>query len=504
MSNRFSRQRGLLRQNIVERLDVQFDREHVPAEFSAAMDLLGEHLGVDETRSNDIRYTVFWNTGIDTSDEPNEISIGYGENGVFLDGSDIGEQLNAVYRPAVATIAACLVWSEVLRRSGAYLPIEIPKVSVSLNVRVNENALYTNATQLNFSLNGHHTHQNIRDTNDGTGHRRVLLRLSDDDPLVRELLDALEVTASQETTENKYPRLEFNLPETPSTVQGHLTVVGVGGLGTWCLHTLVEGLNRLESSDVSFLIFDKDMEVEEHNLNRQVIYSEDDIGLTKISATQRWLAKRLTNSNVELAYELVDAMAQDEFETSNEGIDLDDLFIEPMSEPVEDVLSIQQSIERLQNTDLIVGCLDAMRPRVLADYIAAKQNIPYVNGGVANFACEFSEFSTKTLIDKYGSQIANKTSVSSCQEDGDVPTASMVLTNAFVGALQALSAIQRLSGNNTSAFESVYWNAHSNELHSSISDGILDRLTHAEQAKNALWPNQHVLILTDSNQENLQ
>ena len=231
MSNRFSRQRGLLRQNIVERLDVQFDREHVPTEFSAAMDLLGEHLGVNQTRSNNIKYTISWNTGIDTSDEPNEISIGYGENGVFLDGSEIGEQLNPVYRPAVATIAACLVWSEVLRRSGAYLPIEIPKVSVSLNVRVNENALYTNASQLNFSLNGHHTHQNIRDTNDGTGHRRVLLRLSDDDPLVRELLDALEVTASHETSENKYPRLEFNLPETPSTVQGHLTVVGVGGLG---------------------------------------------------------------------------------------------------------------------------------------------------------------------------------------------------------------------------------------------------------------------------------
>ena len=33
-------------------------------------------------------------------------------------------------------------------------------------------------------------------------------------------------------------------------------------------------------------IFDKDMEVEEHNLNRQVIYNEEDIGLTKISATQ--------------------------------------------------------------------------------------------------------------------------------------------------------------------------------------------------------------------------
>ena len=80
----------------------------------------------------------------------------------------------------------------------------------------------------------------------------------------------------------------------------------------------------------------------------------------------------------------------------------------------------------------------------------------------------------------------------------------MVLTNAFVGALQALSAIQRLSGYDTSVFESVYWNAHSNELHFTNSDGVLDRLPHTEQAKSALWPNQGVSIMTDSNQENPQ
>ena len=51
-------------------------------------------------------------------------------------------------------------------------------------------------------------------------------------------------------------------------------------------------------------------------------------------------------------------------------------------------------------------------------------------------------------------------------------------------------------------FESVYWNAHSNELHSSNSDGVLDRSPHIEQAKSALWPNQGVSIMTDSNQEN--
>lgn len=504
MSNRFSRQRGLLRQTIVEGLKVEID--HAPEEFHSAMNLLGENLGVNRAMSSKCKeFTVRWNSGEEISEEQNCISVGYGGNGVFLDGSDIGEPLDEVYKPAVATIAACLVWSEILRRSGAYLPIEIPKISVSVNVRVNENALYTNATQLQFSLEGHETHQNIRDTNDGTGHRRVLLRLSDDDPLVEQLLDTLEVRAINETFEKSFPRLEFNLPETSPSVQGHLTVVGVGGLGTWCLHTLVEGLNRLEASDVSFLIFDKDMEVEEHNLNRQVIYSNEDIGMTKISATQRWLAKRLTNSNVELAYELIDAMAEDEFKESDEGIDLDDIIMDQPPENIEDgyILTIQESIERLQNTDLILGCLDAMRPRVLADYIAAKNNIPYVNGGVANFSCEFSEFMTSTLIDKYGSQIAKNTTVSSCQEDGDVPIASMVLTNAFVGSLQALSAIQRLSGHQVSTLESVYWNAHSNQLHSVPSVQTLDRLPYIEKTREALWPNQSLSNLAELGEENL-
>jgi len=505
MSNRFSRQRGLLRQAIVEGLRVKID--DAPEEFNSAMNLLEEHLGVNRDTSSKFEgFTVKWNSGEAISKEQNCISVGYGTNGVFLDGSDVGESLDEVYKPAVATIAACLVWSEILRRTGAYLPIEIPKISVSVNVRVNENALYTNATQLQFSLEGHETHQNIRDTNDGTGHRRVLLRLSDDDPLVEQLLDTLNVRSMNETFEKSFPRLEFNLPETSPRVQGHLTVVGVGGLGTWCLHTLIEGLNRLEASDVSFLIFDKDMEVEEHNLNRQVIYSKEDIGMTKISATQRWLSKRLTNSNVELAYELIDAMAEDEFKESEEGIDLDDIFTDQPSEDLEndDVLTIQQSIERLNDTDLIIGCLDAMRPRVLADYIAAKNNIPYVNGGIANFACEFSEFTTSTLIDKYGSQVAKNTKVSSCQEDGDVPIASMVLTNAFVGSLQALSAIQRLSGHQVSIFESVYWNAHSNQLHSVLSQQTLDRLPYIEKTREALWPNQNSSNLTEPSKENLQ
>ncbi len=86
------------------------------------------------------------------------------------------------------------------------------------------------------------------------------------------------------------------LPDLTSPLQGHVTIVGAGGLGTWCLFNLVGGLKRSSDSNVNFLIFDKDLEIERHNLNRQVIYSEEDIGQTKISATRAWLRK---NSKVE-------------------------------------------------------------------------------------------------------------------------------------------------------------------------------------------------------------
>ena len=82
MRNRFSRQRGLLRQTIVEGLRVEID--HVPEEFHSAMNLLGEHLGVNRTLSSNCKeFTVRWNSGEEISEEQNCISVGYGGNGVF-------------------------------------------------------------------------------------------------------------------------------------------------------------------------------------------------------------------------------------------------------------------------------------------------------------------------------------------------------------------------------------------------------------------------------------
>ena len=500
MSDRFSRQRGLIRQSVVEGLRIHLDKENtMPQPFKDAMICLGEHLGVQTfpASPSEASFHVNWSgqTAVTGGFDPNVIAVTYDVHGIFLDGRSSSSTVHPVYEPALATIAACMVWSEILRRSRAYTPVEIPKVSVSVNIRVNENSLHTNISQLEFGLKGHRSHQNIRETNDGSAHRRVILRLDEDDPISIQLRDALEVRAWNESQKPKFPCLEFELPPVATKPEGHLTVVGAGGLGTWCLHTLVEGLRRSEEQEVSFLIFDKDMEVEKHNLNRQVIFNESDIGMPKIEATRRWLAQRLEGSKIDVAYELVDSMAN-EFNASDDGADLDEFFDEPSDaqKSVVGVLEDSEIVVHLNQTDLVLGCLDAMRPRVLADFIAAQRGLPYSNGGIANYSGEFREFSTSSLVELYGTSIAQDRKVSSCQEDGAVPQSSMVLTNALVGSFQALSALQRLSKYQTSVIESVYWNAFENEFHLVKSDGILDRKDQIERLERALWPNVEVSL----------
>ena len=498
MSDRFSRQRGLLRQPVVETLRVRLETDSMPEPFVEAMECLAEHLGVRhlsrEVGGKEEGFTVVWDAYDNTVTNQKILSIAYGSNGVFLNGENAGDLLDPVYEPAVATIAGCLVWSEILRRAGAFFPVELPKVSVSVNVRVNPNSLYVNMKSLAFSLQGHDVVPSIRPTDDGSMHQRVLLRLADEDPLVRQLVERLHVEAVGAEIEPRTPQLPIHLPPLAPHLSGHLTLVGAGGLGTWCMHTLVEGLKKAEHADLTLLVFDKDMEVEAHNLNRQVIYNQADLGMSKIAATRRWLEACLPSAKVMTAYELIDAMAKEPEDESIDGLDLDELLAE-LEEGFEiensnHVLSINEVVEQLNATDLVIGCLDAMRPRVLANLIAAQRGLPYINGGVANFSGEYSQFTSQSLVSKYGAEVTNDVKVMSCQEDGAVPLSSMVLTNAFVGAFQALAALQRMSGYSTACMDYVCWNAYENHLIVIDEAGNLQQSACPDIISDALWPRE--------------
>ena len=499
MSERFSRQRGLVRQETVSQLRVSLQFDGFPAPFVEAMRTLGEQLGAPELvdqaspTSND-GFQIEWVPTAKQEPRANCLHVSYGAKGIFLDGSSAGEAIDAVYEPAIATVAACLIWSEILRRSEAYQPVEIPKISVSVNVRVNENSLRNYVPTLKFSLDGHSVHQNVREADDGTMHKRVLLRLDDDDPLVKDLIEKLNVQLPGQEVTPQSPILPLSLPPLHEELSGHLSIVGAGGLGTWCLHTLVEGLKYADRTDVQFLVFDKDLKIEEHNLNRQVIYGPEDVGSTKIAATRRWLEQRLPNAQVETVLELTDAMAHAAEENADDGINLDELFSSAPEVDLlgDETLSIQETIEQLASTDMILGCLDAMRPRVLANCIAAMQGVPYINGGVAALEGAYHQFTNDSMVEMYGPAAARNTTVMSCQEDGAVPLSSIVLTNAFVGAFQAIAALQRLSGYPSSSIRSAYWNAYENTV--DIQQGADHPVQSAsvEALSNALWPEEAV------------
>lgn len=499
MSDLFSRQRGLVHQEKVESLKVSFvNKASIPKALKNAMKQIAHQLGVKEfpSKSENSEFSVSWTPEVidfEWKKDPSMIFVSYGQEGVYLDGTSCQNPAYPVFEPSLATISACLIWSEILRRANCYTPVDVPKVSVSVNVRVNEPSMKGSINHLDFQLEGIDSHINIRSVNDGTGHKRVLMRLDDETPLVQELLKKLQVSGGDENIHPKYPVMRFALPEPKRNPSGHLTIVGAGGLGTWALNSIVNGLKTTNFHDIQLLVFDKDMEVERHNLNRQVIFSESDIGRPKIEAAKDWLNKNLPEAKISIAYELHDGLLQSSEESvetgSGEGFTLDELLLD--SEEIitqhYDVLSDDEIRSQLSKTNAILGCLDAMRPRVLADLIAARTGQPYVNGGITGLFAQYTEYSNTNLVQVYGPSVAHDKVVYSCQEDGEVPLSSLAITNAFVGSLQAISALQRLTGESLSSIGSVNWNARYNEVYCNLSDGLVSRVDGVQQLEAALW-----------------
>lgn len=72
-----------------------------------------------------------------------------------------------------------------------------------------------------------------------------------------------------------------------------IVVIGCGGLGTWALAAIAAaGVGH-------FRLIDDDT-VELSNLNRQVLYGEDDVGALKVDAARRWLRRFDTAIGVEV------------------------------------------------------------------------------------------------------------------------------------------------------------------------------------------------------------
>ena len=182
-------------------------------------------------------------------------------------------------------------------------------------------------------------------------------------------------------------------------------IVGCGALGTIIATSLVRaGVGKIR-------IIDRDF-IEDHNLQRQILFDEDDIRneLPKAIAAERHLRK--VNSTVEI-----------------EGIVTDVNFT---------------NIERLvAGADIILDGLDNFETRFLINDVSLKQNIPWVYGGaiassgmvkviiphvMACFRC---------LID----EVPLPGSVQTCDTDGVISPAPFI-----IGSLQTAETLKILVG----------------------------------------------------------
>lgn len=124
-----------------------------------------------------------------------------------------------------------------------------------------------------------------------------------------------------------------------------VVVAGVGGLGSVVtMYLVAAGVGRV-------VLFDSGI-LELNNLNRQIIYTEEDLGTYKVFAA----AKRLKKLNKE-----VEVIGY-----------------------VDDVRS-SKFREEVSDADLIVDCLDNWASRIVVDKVSWELRKPLIHGGISEF-----------------------------------------------------------------------------------------------------------------------
>lgn len=127
--------------------------------------------------------------------------------------------------------------------------------------------------------------------------------------------------------------------------KARVVIAGVGGLGSVVSTYLVAaGVGRV-------VLFDNGI-LELSNLNRQILYSEEDLGMHKVVAAVKRLKK--LNSEVEVVG-YVDDVRSDEFR------------------------------EEVRDADLIVDCLDSWASRIAVDKVSWELRKPLIHGGISEF-----------------------------------------------------------------------------------------------------------------------
>ena len=137
--------------------------------------------------------------------------------------------------------------------------------------------------------------------------------------------------------------------------QSSVLVVGVGGLGSVvCTYLTAAGIGKLRMIDAD--------EVSLHNLQRQVLYRENQIGKRKVSEAAKQL--RLLNSTVKI-------------------------------EAIDDYFCENNAVNLVKDVDIVVDATDNFKSRYLLNDVCVELDKPFVYGAINEFTGQLAVFNYK-------------------------------------------------------------------------------------------------------------
>ena len=223
-----------------------------------------------------------------------------------------------------------------------------------------------------------------------------------------------------------------------------LVLCGVGALGSWASAVLAAS----RFPDLSLSLVDMDDSVETHNLNRQVLFGDSDVGQPKARRALERLATiapemRINALQVMITPEILDDLA-------GEGVqyELVDALLQPQANAYR--TQIDALRKALDEATSILSCPDNHQTRWSLNVIAERLGIPLVNGAVDGFigrvhVCDPGD-NGRCLVCWLGESIALEPERRSCTDLlGEAPVPSIVTSAAIVGAAQAALLIARMA-----------------------------------------------------------
>ena len=207
-----------------------------------------------------------------------------------------------------------------------------------------------------------------------------------------------------------------------------LLFLGAGALGSWSIPLFAD---KLLTGSIE--IVDGDDEIELHNLNRQVLYTSDDIGKPKADVAKERIGRLNPNVTVQSFSEYLNPGHVSPLES--------DIQFDELDFPASNLSQI------IKDSDIYFSCLDNMLARKVLSDAATMYDKPMINGATEGFTGIVEQLGNNDgcMVCRYGRAAATSTEVISCTEEGVRPTASIVTSSAWTGAMMAVLGMVHLS-----------------------------------------------------------